>query len=75
MAGVINITTLSPMRYQGWKVFGEFASGTSIKRLCWIIYKFAPDFGFSVTADYSGRNGSFVNLYNGKKVTMKETGL
>ncbi len=31
MAGVINITTLSPMRYQGWKVFGEFASGTSIK--------------------------------------------
>lgn len=68
MAGVINITTLSPMRYQGWKVFGEFASGTSIKGSVGWYHKFAPDFGFSVTADYSGRNGSFVNLYNGKKV-------
>lgn len=68
MAGVINVTTLSPMRFQGWKVGLEAGSGTKIKASAGWYHKFGERTGLSVVGAYGSQKGFFVNEYNGKKV-------
>lgn len=67
MAGLINITTLSPMRYQGWRLKGEIGSEFRRRISAGWYHKFNDAFGMSVVGDYSGHNGFFTNEYNGKK--------
>ena len=67
MAGLINITTLSPMRFQGWRLKGEIGNGFHRRLSVGWYHKFNDAFGMSITGDYSGHNGFFTNEYNGKK--------
>lgn len=67
MAGLINITTLSPMRFQGWKISGEIGNEFRRRLSAGWYHKFNDSFALSVTGDYSGHNGFFINEYNGKK--------
>ena len=71
IAGVINITTLSPMRFQGWRLMAEAGNGGRIKATASWYHKFKPNFGLSVSGDYSHLSGFFRNLYNGE-LTDKE---
>lgn len=68
MAGLINITTLSPMRFQGWKVKGEIGNGFRRRLSAGWYHKFNESFGMSINGEYSGLDGFFTNEYNGKKV-------
>lgn len=68
MAGIINITTLSPMRYQGWRIFAEAGNGDTFRGDIGYYHKFSERLASSlvVTAAYS--DGFFRNEFNGKKV-------
>lgn len=68
MAGVINITTLSPFRYQGWRLSGEYSARNKGKGSIGWYHLFSPTVGFSVTGSYTGAAGEFTNEYNGKKL-------
>ena len=73
MAGVINITTLSPMVYQGWRTFLEVGNGGRVRVSAGWYHKFSEKTGFSVSADYSHLKGFFTNEYNKEKLD-KENG-
>lgn len=68
MAGVINITTLSPMAYQGWRAFAEAGNGGRVKANVGWYHKFSPLTALSVTGDYGHLDGFYRNEYNGEKV-------
>lgn len=68
MAGVINVTTLSPMRYQGWRLMAEYGSGEAIKISAGWYHKFNSRAGLAIVGAYGSRDGVFTNQYNGKKV-------
>lgn len=68
MAGVINVTTLSPMRFQGWKMGLEFGSGGTFKASAGWYHKFDSKTGLSIVLETSSKKGFFTNLYNGEKV-------
>lgn len=74
MAGVINVTTLSPFRFQGWRVSGEYTSRNRGKGSLGWYHLFSPSVGFSVTGAYSGAAGEFTNEYNGKKLDWEQNG-
>jgi len=68
MGGQINVTTLSPLRFQGWRFGAEFSSGTTLRaNLSWY-HKFRPGMGLSLSAGYLYSKGLFRNRYNGKKI-------
>lgn len=68
MAGVINVTTLSPMRYQGWRIMVQESSRLRTKASVGWYHKFTPSLAVSATGSYSGSRGEFTNEYNGKKL-------
>lgn len=68
MAGVINVTTLSPFRYQGWRLSGEYSARNKGKGSIGWYHLFSPTVGFSLTGAYTGAAGEFTNEYNGKKL-------
>lgn len=67
MAGVINITTLSPMRFQGLRFLLEGASGGRLRFNGGWYHKFNERAALSLSAGYASGTGFFVNEYNGKK--------
>ena len=71
MAGVINVTTLSPLRWQGWRLMAEATTHGGAKAAAGWYHKFKHNLGLSVNADYSHNAGYFRNEYNGEK-TDKE---
>ena len=52
MAGVINVTTLSPMRYQGWRLMAEYGSGEAIKISAGWYHKFNSRAGLAIVGAY-----------------------
>ncbi len=68
MAGQINITTLSPFRYQGWRFRAEFSSPVNAKASVGWYHRFGFRHGLSVTGAYTYSRGFFKNRYNGKMV-------
>ena len=68
MAGVINVTTLSPMRYEGWRFMLQGTSRMRMKASAGWYHRFSDDIGFSFTGSYSGAKGEFKNEFNGKRL-------
>lgn len=73
MAGVINITTLSPFRWQGIRANAEFTSRIKGKANIGWYHLLSPSLGISINAGYSGAKGEFKNLYNGKPVDKEHS--
>lgn len=71
MAGVINITTLSPMAFQGWRTFLELGTGGRVRVNAGWYHKFSNVTGISILGDYGHLEGFYRNLYNNSK-TDKE---
>ena len=71
MAGVINISTLSPMSFQGWRAFLEAGNGGRVRANLGWYHKFSPKSGLSISGDYGHLEGFFRNEYNNAK-TDKE---
>jgi outer membrane receptor protein involved in Fe transport len=68
MGGQINITTLSPLEYSGWKLLAEIGSGRSWKVNVSNFHRFTSDMGLAVSAGYTSTKGFFRNQYNGEKI-------
>lgn len=68
IAGIINITTLSPMVFQGWRAFLEVGNGGRVRVNTGWYHKFNSKTALSINGDYSHLDGFFTNLYNGQKV-------
>ena len=71
MAGVINISTLSPMAYQGWRAFLEVGNAGRVRANIGWYHKFTEKTALSVNGDYGHLEGFFRNEYNNAK-TDKE---
>lgn len=68
MAGVINVSTLSPMIYQGWRVMAQTSTRERTKGSVGWYHKFTPKLGFSFTGAFTVADGEFTNEYNGEKL-------
>ncbi len=66
MAGQINISTLSPFRFQGWRLKAEFSSPVNVKAAASWYHKFNLRHALSFGASFSWSRGLFKNEYNGK---------
>lgn len=74
MTGLINVTTLSPMQYQGWRGGFSFSSGFTFKANLGWYHKFNPHTGISVTGAFTSSEGRFRNTFNGKKIDGEKSG-
>lgn len=74
MAGVINITTLSPFNYQGTRAVLSYSSGNTY-RIGLSTYQLINDrVGLSVAAGYFSTDGFFDNNYNGCDLDWEKHG-
>lgn len=74
MTGLINIRTLSPMEYQGWRGLVEIGPRQLFKfNLGWY-HKFRDNLGFSVTGSFYRRDGEFRNEYDGYTIDKEVNG-
>lgn len=68
IGGVINMSTLSPLKYQGVRAMAEYGSGNSWRTALSVYRKLSPTLGLSVGGAYNSSDGFFRNLYTGKKI-------
>lgn len=67
MAGLINVTTLSPFRWQGLKAMVEYGSGNTLHAGAGIYRKLLPELGMSLNIGAGSTSGFFTNNATGKK--------
>lgn len=72
MGGLINIYTLSPLRYSGVKASAEWSSGNTRKISAGIYRMVRHGLGMSVTGSMTASNGFFTNKNNGEKVDKEK---
>lgn len=73
MAGVINITTFSPMVFQGWRAFVEAGTGGRVRANLGWYHKFSSKTALSVSGDYGHLEGFFRNTYNNAKIDKENS--
>lgn len=73
MGGIINIHTLSPLRYQGTKLSLSYGNYGELRAKASHYMKPGRSFGLSIGAYYSRRDGFFDNVYTGKKADNEQT--
>lgn len=74
MTGLINVRTLSPVTFQGWRAGASYASGNTVKANAGWYHLFTPDFGVSLSAGYNHTDGRFINEYNNRKIDRENSG-
>lgn len=74
MGGLVNIYTLSPMKYQGLKFLGEYGSGNTLKTALSYYAKFNSRLGMSWSGYFTMSDGFFQNRYNGKNCDIEKQG-
>ena len=72
--GVMNIRTLSPMVWQGWRAMVEASSELSYRASLAHYAKPKEQFGISVAAAYSHNNGFFENRHRGEMCDRGDNG-
>lgn len=65
--GAINITTLSPLNFQGKRFTAEYGTAGSIRIKASHYAAPTDKFGWSASIHYNHTDGFFTNTYNGKK--------
>lgn len=66
MAGVIDLTTLSPFQYQGIKASVGFANGNTYNASFSYYDKLSKHWAYMVGADFNSTQGYFDNAFNGE---------
>ncbi|MCM1153115.1 MAG: TonB-dependent receptor [Muribaculum sp.] len=74
MMGIINIRTLSPFSFQGWRVMaqGEIPAAARASIGWYGLPK--KDLGIGISLGYDFRKGRYRNLYNGSNVDRQQSG-
>ncbi|MDE6811770.1 MAG: TonB-dependent receptor [Muribaculaceae bacterium] len=74
MTGLINIRTLSPRDYEGWKSLVTVGLHSMLKfHLGWY-HTFSEKYAMSVSGNFYRYGGQFINEYNGKTVDKEVYG-
>lgn len=73
MGGVINISTLSPMRYQGVRLMVEYGTYNTARVSASAYGKLRPDLAMSLGAGFYGTDGHYVNEFNGAKTDREKS--
>lgn len=73
IAGLINITTLSPLHYQGLRATAEAATGNNYRLGLSYYGLLDPSLGMSLSAYGTYRGGYFRNAYNGERADRERT--
>lgn len=73
MGGQLNITTLSPLDWQGGRVAATFGNGfdTKLSASCYKLLK--ENMGLSISAQYAHQDGWHENIYNGEKTDRQNS--
>jgi len=74
MGGVVNITTLSPLRYNGLRIMAEAGTGTSLRGAVSLYRKLSPRLGMGISMYASYLGGYFTNEYSGAHADREENG-
>lgn len=74
MTGMINVRTLSPLRFQGWRAMLEGSLPETLKASAGFYHRFSPDLGMSVSAGLLLKKGHWINEYNGKPADHEKSG-
>lgn len=65
--GVINVTTISPLDWQGARLAATYGSGNTFTANVGYYHALNSQLGLSIAARYHTTDGFFTNLYNGKE--------
>lgn len=68
MCGLINITTLSPLSWQGLRFMTQYGNANSFKDAASFYWKNSQNLGLAVTLQSTGTDGFYSNAYNNSKV-------
>lgn len=74
MGGVVNITTLSPLRFRGFRAMAEAASGTSFRGSASAYFGLSPRVAMAFTLQGAYLGGYFRNSYNNAPADREESG-
>lgn len=74
MTGLINIRTLSPMEYEGWRGLTEIGPRQLFKFNLGYYHKVRKNFGFSAVGSFYRRDGEFRNAHDGRTVDKEISG-
>ena len=74
MGGLINVYTLSPMKYQGLRLLAEYGSGNSLKAAVSYYTKIQPRLAMSWSGYYSMTDGFFDNRHSGVDCDTEKQG-
>lgn len=68
MCGLITLSTLSPLRYEGLRAVAEYGSGNTASVSVSAYKRLSDNFGMALIGGYSGTDGFYKNEYSGAKV-------
>lgn len=74
IGGLINITTLSPSRFQGWRIMAQGAMGNDWKASLGWYHKFDDKKATAIIGSFSYLGGFFRNQYNGQLLDKELSG-
>ena len=74
IGGLINITTLSPLRWQGWRIALSGGTGNDCRASLGWYHKFNPRTALAVIGNFSYLGGFFRNEYDGKYLDHERSG-
>lgn len=73
MGGLISVTTLSPMQWQGWRFIGEAATAKTFRLYAGYYHKFTRKTALSVNLSGLSTGGIFTNKFNNSKVDKEKS--
>ncbi len=74
MGGVMNIYTLSPLQFQGFRFGAEYATGNSFRVRASLYERPGEHFGWTVSGFYRQTDGLFENRTTGRRCDNEQSG-
>ncbi len=75
MGGVVNVSTVSPLKFSGVKALAEYGSGNTWRASASAYKHHANNFGAGFIVSMNSTDGFFRNSFTGKKVDFERQGL
>lgn len=74
MGGLINIYTLSPLKYQGLRILAEYGRGNTMQAALSYYTKIKPNLGIGFVGNYYSTDGFYKNMNDGEKCDWEHSG-
>ena len=74
MGGQINITTISPSRWQGFRAMAEYGSANTVRANAGYYGRISPEWAMSLSGSFLHSDGFFRNEYDGRRLDRENSG-